>query len=85
MCRTSTELLFVFVCLFSACKIQASIYDLLVSFLYLKLHFIFALYLHLWHAILLKNFQNIHAAYILGSGYAASLAICFQFSKFVFV
>lgn len=56
MCRSSTELLFVFVCLFSACKIQASIHDLLVSFLYLKLHFIFALYLHFWHAILLKNF-----------------------------
>lgn len=48
MCRSSTELLFVFVCLFSACKIQASIYDLLVSFLYLKLHFIFAFYLLLW-------------------------------------
>lgn len=48
MCRSSTELLFVFICLFSACKIQASIYALLVLFLYLKLHFIFALYLFIW-------------------------------------
>lgn len=45
MCRSSTDLLFVFICFFSACKIQASIYALLVFFLYLKLHFIFALYL----------------------------------------